>query len=185
MKVAHIIPSLDPATGGPPVVAARLAAAQSALGCEVNLVSYRFPEAQENVEADLRTIPGIDRVRLDYLPHLTRKERFLASDARKRLEPLVGGVDVIHLHGVWDPLIYAASKVAEGLGIGYTLTPHGMLDPWAIAQKGWKKRLALILGYRRMLDRAAFLHFLNSDERDLVKDLGLKSPGEVIPNGIF
>jgi glycosyltransferase involved in cell wall biosynthesis len=185
MKVAHIIPSLDPATGGPPVVAARLAAAQSALGCEVNLVSYRFPEAQENVEADLRTIPGIDRVRLDYLPPLTRKERFLASDARKRLEPLVGGVDVIHLHGVWDPLIYAASKVAEGLGIGYTLTPHGMLDPWAIAQKGWKKRLALILGYRRMLDRAAFLHFLNSDERDLVKDLGLKSPGEVIPNGIF
>jgi glycosyltransferase involved in cell wall biosynthesis len=185
MKVAHVIPSLDPATGGPPVVAARLAAAQSALGCQVNLISYRFPEAQTNVEADLRTIPGIVQVRLDFLPPLTRKERFLAWDARKRLEPLVRGVDVIHLHGVWDPLIYAASTVAERLEIPYVLTPHGMLDPWAIAQKGWKKRLALVFGYRKMLNQAVFLHYLNSDERDLVKDLGLTSKGEVIPNGIF
>ncbi len=185
MRVSHVIPSLDPATGGPPVVAARLAAAQSAAGCQVNLVSYRFPDAQANVEADLGTIPGIASVRLDFLPPLTRKERFLALDARKRLEPLVGNADVIHLHGVWDPLIYAAASEAQKLGIDYVLTPHGMLDPWAISQKGWKKRLALILGYRKMLNRAAFLHFLNTDERDLVKDLGLTAKAEVIPNGIF
>jgi glycosyltransferase involved in cell wall biosynthesis len=185
MRVVHVIPSLDPATGGPPVVAARLAAAQAALGCQTTVISYRFPDAEVNVEKDFRTIPGIGDVRLEYLPPLTRKERFLALDARKRLEPLLKGADVIHLHGVWDPLIYAAASVAGRMGLGYVLTPHGMLDPWSIAQKRWKKTLALILGYRRMLDRAAFLHFLNADEQALVKDLCLKSKSEVVPNGIF
>ncbi|MGA3066851.1 MAG: glycosyltransferase [Tepidisphaeraceae bacterium] len=183
--MVHVIPSLDPATGGPPVVAARLAAAEAALGCQTSIVSYRFPDAQSNVETDLRTIPNISQVRLDYLPPLTRQERFLALDARKRLEPLLGEADAIHLHGVWDPIIYAAASVAGRLGKGYALTVHGMLDPWSMAQKGWKKKIALALGYRGMLDRAAFLHFLNSDEQALVKDLHLKSKSEVVPNGIF
>ena len=60
-----------------------------------------------------------------------------------------------------------------------------MLDPWAMRQKTWKKRLALTLGYRRMLNDAAFLHFLNADERALAERLHLNSPTRVLPNGIF
>jgi glycosyltransferase involved in cell wall biosynthesis len=60
-----------------------------------------------------------------------------------------------------------------------------MLDPWCLSQKKWKKRLALVLGFRRMLNRAAGLHVLNADERDLLTPLGLTTPCEVIPNGIF
>jgi glycosyltransferase involved in cell wall biosynthesis len=67
----------------------------------------------------------------------------------------------------------------------FVLTPHGMLDPWALTQKKWKKRIALVLGYRWMLNQATFLHFLNTDERDLVKNLHFTSPTRVLPNGIF
>jgi glycosyltransferase involved in cell wall biosynthesis len=59
-----------------------------------------------------------------------------------------------------------------------------MLDPWSLTQSRWKKRLALALGWRRMLERAAALHLLNADEKALVAGLGLRTPGIVIPNGV-
>jgi glycosyltransferase involved in cell wall biosynthesis len=60
-----------------------------------------------------------------------------------------------------------------------------MLDPWSLKQKALKKKLALTLGYRTMLNRAAFLHVLNADEQSLLAPLGLRTRMEVIPNGIF
>jgi len=60
-----------------------------------------------------------------------------------------------------------------------------MLDPWCLAQKAWKKRMALAFGWRRVLDRAAILHVLNGDERRLLQPLGLTCPVETIPNGVF
>jgi glycosyltransferase involved in cell wall biosynthesis len=60
-----------------------------------------------------------------------------------------------------------------------------MLDPWSLQQKPVRKRIALRLGYRRMLDGAAFLHFLTDAERNGTTGLHLKSRPVVIPNGIF
>src|SRR5580658_1824750 len=184
MKVLHVIPSLNPAAGGPPMVAARLAAAQGQLGCRCTIVSYRFPHAQKEMESSLSTIPDFSAVRCEFLRPLTRRERILASGARRDLLPLMEEAEIVHLHGVWDPIISAAGKVAHAMKKIYCLTPHGMLDPWALDQKKWKKKLALALGYRRMLNGAAFLHFLNADEESLTKGLGLTSPGRVIPNGM-
>jgi len=167
------------------MVAARLAAAQAALGCQVQIVSYRIPDAEARINASLSTIPDIAAVKLEFFPSPSGAGRFLARGARRRLQPMVDQFDIIHLHGVWDTLIHAAGALAAERGKPFALTPHGMLDPWSLAQKRWKKRLALALGYRRMLNHAAFLHFLNADERDLVERLHLTSPTRVLPNGIF
>jgi glycosyltransferase involved in cell wall biosynthesis len=59
-----------------------------------------------------------------------------------------------------------------------------MLDPWSLAQKRWKKRLALAAGWRGILNRAAALHLLNEDERRLVAGLGLTAPAVIIPIGV-
>ncbi len=146
------------------MVATRMAAAQAALGCEMQIVSYRFPNADERVTASINTIPHIDAVQFHYLPPLTKRERFLADGARRSLAAVVPKFDLIHLHGVWDPLIHAVAKLALAAGKPFVLTPHGMLDPWAMSQRWWKKRLAMTLGYRHMLNSTAFLHFLNADE---------------------
>ena len=185
MKILHVIPSLNPATGGPPIVAASLAAAQAALGCQTGIIAYDFPHAADNVQTALRGIPNIKDVAIGYLPPLTRYERLFAADAKRRAVPLVEQADLIHLHGVWDPLIKVFAAVARKKSTPYVLTPHGMLDPWALSQKNAKKKLALMLGYRRMLNSTAFLHFLNADEQSLAEPLRLRSPGKVIPNGIF
>ncbi len=167
------------------MVATRMAAAQAALGCEMQIVAYRFPNADDRVTASINTIPNIDAVKFQYLPPLTRRERFLADGAHRALAPVVPQFDLIHLHGVWDPIVHVVAKLARAAKKPFVLTPHGMLDPWAMSQRWWKKRLALALGYRRMLNSAAFLHFLNADECSLTKRLKLTAPGRIIPNGIF
>jgi len=185
MKILHALQTLDPATGGPPMVAARLAAAQAALGCESQIVSYRLPDADARISEALATIPNIGKVKLEYLPAPTKTERIFAREARQKLEPIVAGFDLVHLHGVWDPMVKIAASLAEKQRKPYVLTPHGMLDPWSMSQKKLKKQIALALGYRHMLDRAAFLHYLNSDEKKLAENLRLASPAHVLPNGIF
>jgi glycosyltransferase involved in cell wall biosynthesis len=91
----------------------------------------------------------------------------------------------LHLHGVWDPILKAAADAARFLSRPYAIQPHGMLDPWSLRQSAVKKRIALLLGYRKMLVGACFLQALNSDEKKLIKPLALPCPIEVIPNGVL
>lgn len=186
MKVLHVICTLDPSVGGPPVVASCLAAAEAALGADVGLVSYRAPQRdQANVTVSLSRIPHLDRVTMHSFDPLDWKERTWGPRMRQQLEPLLKDVELAHLHSVWDPPIFAAAGVCRRLGVPYVQTPHGMLEPWALSQKRLKKWAALRLGYRDMLSRAALLHFLNDDERRLAEHLGLATPTAVIPNGVF
>jgi glycosyltransferase involved in cell wall biosynthesis len=59
-----------------------------------------------------------------------------------------------------------------------------MLDPWSMAQKSFKKRIALTLGTRRFLREAAAIHLLHSEEGDYLRDLGIDTRGFVIANGV-
>lgn len=185
MRVLHVIPSLDPAGGGPPMVASRLAAAQADLGHEVSVFAYREPEAQARIEAMFQALPCRERIGIVGPTRGGRIERLLARAAGSQLNGLVADFDILHLHGVWESFLVVAAAAARRAGTPYVVAPHGMLDPWSLAQRKWKKSLALALVHRRMLNGASFLHVLNADERDLLAPLALRTPAEVIPNGVF
>lgn len=186
MKICHIIGSLDPAGGGPPQVAARISAAQAHAGHEVTLAAYDRPDRREAVRAMLEKVPFRDGVRMHELPPPAGViDRVLARGVGPVLGRIVQEVDVIHCHGVWDPLVLAATRHARRHGRPYVIRPAGMLDPWSLSQKRWKKRLAMAVVYRRMLNGALFLHALNADEADLVGPLQLRCPVRVVPNGVF
>ncbi len=183
MNIVHVIVSMDLATGGPPVVASRLAIAQAGLGNEVSLLTYAVDTDAAPQPFEL-PLAGTERVRLHSLAAPTAWQnltgRAVAHWLRGQPQP-----DIVHLHGVWDPMLRAAASVTLDRGGKYCLAPHGMLDPWSLRQRRWKKRLALAMGYRGMLDHAAFLHLLNRDESRLIEPLGLTAPRVVIPNGVF
>jgi glycosyltransferase involved in cell wall biosynthesis len=184
MNVCHVVPALDPSLGGPPVVAARLAAAQAALGHDVSILYYDTPDKRADIDAAMRAIPGASRVKLIPLtPPAGRLASVFAST--KPVENVIRLASILHLHGVWESLIRNAATAARRLHIPYVLAPHGMLDPWSLRQKALKKKIALALGYRAMLNKAAFLHLLNRDEAALLGPLSLKCPVRIIPNGIF
>jgi glycosyltransferase involved in cell wall biosynthesis len=90
---------------------------------------------------------------------------------------------LIHDHGVWLPTNHSAVVVAHQLGIPLIISPRGMLEPWAMNHKAWKKRLAWNLYQRRDLEFAAVLHATAEQEAENFRNLGLRQPIAVIPNG--
>lgn len=186
MKICHVVATLDPAGGGPPVVAPRLAAAQAQLGHEVTVTTFGTPDRQASIDAALGSIPHLDAVTIEYLtPPRTLIERVFAGHVRTDLDRLITAADVVHLHGLWAPLLRVTAVRASRLGAPYVIRPAGMLDPWCLTQRRLKKKVAMLLSFRRILNRALFLHALNRDERDLIGPLKLTCPFEVIPNGLF
>jgi glycosyltransferase involved in cell wall biosynthesis len=91
--------------------------------------------------------------------------------------------DVLHIHGLWMYTSVAAVRWARQ-GRPYVVSPHGMLDPWALKNSQWKKRISAALYENRHLRGAACLHALNHAEAEAMRAYGLKNPICVIPNGV-
>lgn len=185
MKIVHVITSIDPGKGGPQAVVMRLAAAQAACGHAVHVVTQADPATFEQVTRLGSVIPGFEAVHWHVLPVPTLVEEILCLRARPLMTDILADASHLHLHGVWEPILVSAATIASRHGVPYCVCPAGMLDRWSLQQKAWKKRLALRLGCRRMLDEAAFIHALNRDEVDLMRPLRLMAPAVIIPNGVF
>lgn len=185
MKIMHIIGTLDPDAGGPPTVATRLAAAQAAEGHDVSIV-HASPHLTEQAIIKLTAgVPGFRNVLVRSVDPGSGLDSITARPARIALRRLIDFDHFVHLHGIWEPVLRAAGLVADEVGARYCVTPHGMLDPWSLRRHAFKKRIAMRLGYRRMLVHAAFIHALNAEEARLMTPLSLGRPAEIIPNGIF
>jgi glycosyltransferase involved in cell wall biosynthesis len=167
-------------------VAARLAAAQVNLGHQVRVVAYDGGDQNVATAEMNATIPYSDKVRFIYLPGGGKLESILAHYARRVMPGLVKDADVLHLHGVWCPILLAAADEARRQGRPYFVQPNGMLDPLALKQKLLKKRIGLMFLFRKMLNRSAGLVLGNNEERRLIAPLKLTAPSVVVPlNGMF
>ncbi len=185
MKIVHVISSVDPAQGGPQAGCVRLAAAQSALGHDVHIISYGGSDIRERACRSARDVPHIAKVHWHLLADPDRIERLLGLKASKMMRALLSDASFVHIHGVWEPILKNAAGIARRNDVSYCVTPHGMLDVWSMQQKPMKKRAALFLGYRKMLNRAEFIQALNTDEAELLEPLRLTAPRLIIPNGVF
>lgn len=92
--------------------------------------------------------------------------------------------DIVHINGIWSPQNWAFQKVAQELGIKVILSPHGMLEPWIMANNPWKKKLGLFLYQKKAIQKVDCLHATAQMEEVNIKALGFKKPIYIIPNGI-
>ncbi|HKP62004.1 MAG TPA: glycosyltransferase [Polyangiales bacterium] len=95
-----------------------------------------------------------------------------------------GGADLIHNFGVWRPFNQWVSGVARVARRPLVVCPMGMLEPWPLTQKALKKKLALTLYQRAMLDGAQALHASSPSEANNLRLHGLKAPVALIPHGV-
>lgn len=93
-------------------------------------------------------------------------------------------LDLLHLHGLWMYCSVASRRWSLATGGPFLISPHGMLDPWALANSGWKKRIARQLYENANLRQAACLHALCESERQAIRNCGLAGPICLIPNGV-
>jgi len=186
MRILHVGQSLDPAHGGPSVSAPSQACAQAARGDSSAYLYYRFPTLAKNATPPhLASLPGAHAVDFIQLPLADNFEQLTARGAKRWLLDNINNYDIVHLHGMWRPLLAAAAAAATRNHVPYLLQPHGMLDVWSMRQKGLKKRLAWKLLWQGISERAAFVHVLNEGEAEGVRQCGVRAPLVTIGNGIF
>lgn len=104
------------------------------------------------------------------------------------LSELISGVDVVHLHGLWMWIQWAAARQATRQSKPFLVTPHGMLEPWIWSRQSrpnqWKKRIYWRGLAYPVFRNAKLVHALTSKE---AITLAPYFPGQkiiVVPHGI-
>lgn len=92
--------------------------------------------------------------------------------------------DILHDHGLWLPTNHAVSRASRAYRIPLVLHARGMLHPWALSHRAAKKRLAWWAYQRRSLQSVSLFFATSNEEADHIRDLSLKQPIAIIPNGI-
>lgn len=97
---------------------------------------------------------------------------------------LAGAHDLVHQHGIWQALSCSVGAWRRRTDRPVVISPRGMLDPWAVNNAAWKKRLAAALYERGNLAGAACIHALCEAERAAIRAYGVTVPVAVVPNGV-
>lgn len=105
-----------------------------------------------------------------------------SPDLKKYLRAQPPGI--IHSHGLWMYSGLAAGKFGRQDGNRLLVSPHGMLEPWALNHSSWKKKLAALAFENKNLHGAHCLHALCLPEAENFRRYGLKNPIAIIPNGV-
>ncbi|WP_372845877.1 glycosyltransferase [Pontiella sp.] len=95
-----------------------------------------------------------------------------------------GNGDLVHQHGIWMDDQWATLQWQKKNGRPVVISPHGMLDPWALRNSDWKKKVVGKLFANESLRMATCIHALCRSEADSIRAYGLKNPIAIIPNGV-
>ncbi|MGJ8673013.1 glycosyltransferase [Rubritalea sp.] len=99
-------------------------------------------------------------------------------------ELLASSCDILHTHGIWQHPSFVALKWKKKLKRPHIASVHGMLEPWALKNKAWKKKPVWKLWEHKNLQTADLLHATSQQEVDVLRALGLKAPIALIANGV-
>ena len=116
----------------------------------------------------------------------TFRPRLLVWGYSNQLVPpmLNADLDVLSVHGLWKYWSVGSQRWHRRTGRPYVVHPHGMLEPWALRNAMWKKRVAALLYENQHLHGAACLRALSEAEAESIRSYGLRNPICVIPNGV-
>ena len=124
---------------------------------------------------------GIEAVTRELVTHLSA----LGVKVSRSSESEAAGLpDCVHVHGIWSPRLAGKFNAWCQRGVPCVVSPHGMLEPWALSHKWLKKKIAWHVYQKRWLNRAAMLHGTSECEVRQFKTLGLKPPTVLVPWGV-
>ena len=179
----HTVASLKASSGGTSRSVPALCEALGALHLSVSLVAQ---SAQWPVGPDLipdarlvRThlVPAVNlpAIRISYAPGFEREMKSICKRQH---------IDLVHMHGVWMHANHVTARVAKDLDIPLVVSPRGMLEEWALAYRGLKKRIAWQLYQATDLRSARAFCATSQEEARQLRELGFHQPIAVIPNGV-
>ena len=170
MKVLTFVSSLDFNSGGPSRSVPLLVKGLAELGVDIALMTIR----SENM--NIHALEGTTAKLKLFEPSFSRKEirQYLIAE----------GFDLIQIQSMWELSYHKVMVEARKQGIPYIITPRGMLEPWSMSHKKWKKKLGWWLYQCKDVQKAACVYATAMMEAEHVTELGITTCKAVIPNGI-
>ena len=176
MHVLHVVRDLDTSSGGPSRSVPALANEMAKIGSDLTVsLAYQDRGAETSVDHT-----GAKDVNLQAVP-----AKLGAKQLQQRFAEIDSGcpVDFVHIHGLWSPTLHAVAAHARERGVPYAISPRGMLSPWCLASKRWKKQLGWVLYQARDLRRASFIHATSEAEQEDCIARGVGADIRIVPNG--
>lgn len=175
MKVLHLTTCASRNAGGLFNSVRRLTFETRQNGIDVRVGAVRDSETLADSGAwapvPLSTFPGLGPHGFRYSPGLWNWVKESHAEA-------------LHLHGLWQFTAFVANRWQRSTGRPLVVSPHGMLEPWALQQSRWKKRLAGLAFQSECLHRAACIRATSEMEAESIRSAGCRNPIILIPNGV-
>src|SRR6185436_13471426 len=163
MRILHVIPSLNPAGGGPIEAVTRLGIEYQRQGTDVQVLTLDDPKSAWLTDFPLpRHALGPAYLKYGYTPRLVPWLRRHAPE-----------FDLVVVNGVWQYTSFAVWRALRGTKTPYVVFTHGMLDPWFKRQyplKHVKKWLYWPWAEYRVLRDASAVLFTSEEERRLARE---------------
>lgn len=185
MRVLHVAAYYAPAYvyGGPPRSIHALCRALGRQGVDVQVFTTDA-NGGGRLPASVTAGAVFDDVPVRYFPRGVPASPIGSAPLAAALRAEAGGFDALHVHGLWNRVVWAAAREASRAGVPYVLSPRGMLEPAARAHRAWRKRASWTLFDRNVVTRAALLHATSEPERQTLLEMSGGVPVVCIPNGI-
>ena len=175
----HLVASAAVTSGGEGLAALRYAESIARSGCVVTLLSKHISAKHDDAShGSGRFVQAAAPTQHNFLSELLAQYGYMQKLCEQKK------IDLIHLHGMWSPLLAVGALVANRNGLPLIISPHGCLEPWALGYKHRKKWFALKT-YQGLVMRSASLFVATADqEADSIRRLGFQQPVAIIPNGV-
>jgi len=180
LSVTHVVAGLHPKSGGPSRTVVQLA---DALAAHPEIAVTLLSQSRTGEPAVPSACAAVDR-RLPESPSISALRFALPIRGELCRMTRVQRPAILHSHGLWAPASHWAALAARRHRIPLVVHPRGMLEPWALEHKAWKKRLGMALFQRRDLNATDILIATAWQELESIRKLGLRQPVAIIPNGV-
>lgn len=183
MRILMLAPALGPVYGGPSKSIMELTEALGGQNCSVDLVSTNA-NGRHPLQVPLHQWIKTPHYRLQYFPCYGFQNYQWSWQLWRWLWLNIPHYDLVHTNALFVLPNLAAYRACQIHQVPYIITPRGMLEPWALTYRAWKKWPYYSLFERSALGQASAVHMLSLAEADQVRPLGLKPPLLITPNGI-
>lgn len=183
LRILHVTPYYEPAYlyGGPIRSVSLLCRGLVDAGAEVAVFTTTANGTGElDVPASGTVCQG--GVSVQYFPRVRPRPRFRSPAMATALEVAVRDYDIVHITGLWTYPSAVAAATAASARVPYVVSPRGMLMPWEMSHKAWKKMPYLYLSELPRLRASAGMHCTSTDEREPLHRFALWGRSFVVPN---
>ena len=178
-EVYQAIHNLFNYSGGPTKIISQLSSHLIESGLNVNLITNQGFAKLPNFKSNLLNYESKFKNCISLRPFINSE---ILSFARKNFNN--NNLKIFHNTGIWHPFNNTISQISRELNVPLIISPQGMLEPWSLNYKFYKKRLAWYLYQNKALKNASVLHATSIQEAKNLRALDTGLPIAVIPNGI-